>query len=127
MTCASLQDHHRLSPRSPLIGGLAACSPPPRPQTDPSRPAGGSTADPEPIASIPALDGVDTQVTLDQGFVDAITSLGLTPGVIGTATLDGRRARLPDHRRQRGLLRPERGLPSVRPGLDRATTAPASR
>lgn len=67
-----------------LMGGLAACAPATQTET-PAAPE--APADPTPVASIPALDGVDTQVTLDQGFVDAITSLGLTPGVVGTATL----------------------------------------
>jgi len=72
-----------------LVGGLAACST----STDSgssspsSSSSSESTADPKPLASIPALDGVDTQVTLDQGFVDALGTLGLTPGVTGTATL----------------------------------------
>lgn len=67
-----------------LVGGLAGCTTASTPEqsTAPS-----VAADPEPIASIPALEGIDTQVTLDQGFVDALTSLGLTPGVTGTATL----------------------------------------
>ena len=72
-----------------LIGGLAACTT--AAETDTSTDDSSSSApadvDPEPLASIPALDGVDTQVTLDQGFVDALTSLGLTPGVLGGATL----------------------------------------
>lgn len=68
-----------------LVGGLAACSTPAETPAEPSAPS--AEADPTPLASIPALDGVDTQVTLDAGFVEAITSLGLTPGVIGTATL----------------------------------------
>ncbi|CAN5260139.1 hypothetical protein BH11ACT3_BH11ACT3_21390 [soil metagenome] len=68
-----------------LMTGLAACSAPAA--TEPTTSSPSAEADPTPIASIPALDGVDTQVTLDQGFVDAITSLGLTPGVLGTATL----------------------------------------
>jgi len=72
-----------------LVGGLAACST----STDSgsgtsSSPSASEEADPTPLASIPALDGVDTQVTLDAGFVEALTSLGLTPGVTGTATLD---------------------------------------
>ena len=73
-----------------LVGGLAACSTPAETDsgttddTSSSEPAG----DPEPLASIPALDGVDTQVTLDAGFLEALTTLGLTPGVTGTATLD---------------------------------------
>ncbi|CAN5182527.1 hypothetical protein BH09ACT5_BH09ACT5_21500 [soil metagenome] len=67
-----------------LVGGLAGCST----STAPEQSSAPSVAaDPEPIASIPALEGIDTQVTLDQGFVDALTSLGLTPCVTGTATL----------------------------------------
>jgi len=72
-----------------LVGSLAACT-----TAEAEAPVADDTtseeevmADPEPLASIPALDGVDTQVTLDQGFVDALGSLGLTPGVIGGATL----------------------------------------
>ena len=42
---------------------------------------------PKPVASIDSLTGNDTQVTLDQGFVDALTTLKLTPGVVGTAKL----------------------------------------
>jgi hypothetical protein len=78
-----------LAAASLLVGGLAACST----STDSgsssssSPSASESAADPEPLASIPALDGVDTQVTLDQGFVDALGTLGLTPGVTGGATL----------------------------------------
>ncbi len=72
-----------------LVGSLAACT-----TAEAEAPVADDTsseeevmADPEPLASIPALDGVDTQVTLDQGFVDALGSLGLTPGVLGGATL----------------------------------------
>jgi len=72
-----------------LVGGLAACSTSTDSSSDTSSsPSATTEADPEPLASIPALDGVDTQVTLDAGFLDALTSLGLTPGVTGTATLD---------------------------------------
>jgi hypothetical protein len=42
---------------------------------------------PKPVASIDSLTGQSTQVTLDQGFVDALTSLKLTPGTVGTAKL----------------------------------------
>ncbi len=42
---------------------------------------------PKPVAAIDSLKGNDTQVTLDQGFVDALTTLKLTPGVVGTAKL----------------------------------------
>ena len=71
-----------------LVGGLAACS---TPAAEPAAPVESSEeeveADPTPLASIPELAGVDTQVTLDAGFVEAITGLGLTPGVTGPATL----------------------------------------
>lgn len=68
-----------------LVGGLAGCT---TAATTPAEPTAPTVeADPVPLASIPALDGIDTTVTLDQGFVDALTSLGLTPGVTGTATL----------------------------------------
>jgi hypothetical protein len=43
---------------------------------------------PKPVAAIDSLTGNTTQVTLDQGFVDALTQLKLTPGVVGTAKLE---------------------------------------
>ncbi len=42
---------------------------------------------PKPVAAIDSLTGKDTQVTLDQGFLDALTTLKLTPGTVGTAKL----------------------------------------
>lgn len=45
------------------------------------------SATPEPVASIPSLSGVDTEVAVDADFLAALTSLGLTPGTVGTATL----------------------------------------
>jgi hypothetical protein len=44
---------------------------------------------PKPVAVVPAVPGGTTAVALDTGFTDALTQLGLTPGVIGGATLDG--------------------------------------
>ena len=70
-----------------LVGGLAGCSTPAANTNTGESSAPSVAADPEPIASIPALEGIDTQVALDAGFVEALTSLGLTPGVTGTATL----------------------------------------
>lgn len=67
-----------------LVAGLAACSTAETPAA--SSPAASESADPEPIASIASLSGEQTEVTVAQGFVDAITGLGLTPGVVGTAT-----------------------------------------
>ncbi|MCY7287144.1 MAG: hypothetical protein LH624_02565 [Cryobacterium sp.] len=70
-----------------LIAGLAACST----TADATAPAENSSsseeATPEAVASIPALSGVDTSVLLDADFAAALTSLGLTPGTVGTATL----------------------------------------
>jgi hypothetical protein len=43
---------------------------------------------PGPVAAVPALKGGNSAVALDKGFTDALTSLGLTPGVTGSATLE---------------------------------------
>jgi hypothetical protein len=48
-----------------------------------------SVSVPKPAAVVRAIPGGDTAVTLDAGFVSALGTLGLTPGVTGTATLDG--------------------------------------
>lgn len=48
---------------------------------------GSSQSAPEAVAAITALTGQDTAVALDQGFVDALTQLKLTPGVVGDAKL----------------------------------------
>jgi hypothetical protein len=45
------------------------------------------TAVAKPVARINALSGEDTAVALDTGFTDALTSLGLTPGVVGDGAL----------------------------------------
>ena len=71
-----------------LIAGLAACST----TADATAPAENSSssseeATPKAVASIPALSGVDTSVLLDADFAAALTSLGLAPGTVGTATL----------------------------------------
>jgi hypothetical protein len=44
-------------------------------------------ADAKPAAEITNLTGQDTSVALDSNFVAALTSLKLTPGVVGTAKL----------------------------------------
>ncbi|MEO7979601.1 MAG: hypothetical protein ABI807_01665 [Sporichthyaceae bacterium] len=43
----------------------------------------------KPVADVPNLSGKSTAVALDSGFVDALTTLKLTPGTLGGATLDG--------------------------------------
>ena len=40
------------------------------------------------MPSIDPLTGETTAITLDQGFIDALTALKLTPGVVGTAKLE---------------------------------------
>ena len=45
------------------------------------------SASPTPAAVFTSVNGKTTQITLDSGFVDALKSLKLTPGVIGKATL----------------------------------------
>jgi hypothetical protein len=65
-----------------IVLGLAACG---------SSSGGGSdtssSSAPKPAAQVDSLTGKSTAVKLDGGFVSALTSLGLTPGVTGTATL----------------------------------------
>ena len=78
-----------------LVGSLAACSEPvasepsasASPAPSPSSSAPAPAATPPPLASIPDLTGVHTQVTLDPAFLKALTTLKLTPGVVGTAKL----------------------------------------
>jgi hypothetical protein len=41
----------------------------------------------EPVAMIDPVTGVDTQVALDAGFVDALTALKVTPAPVGKATI----------------------------------------
>lgn len=74
-----------------IIGlSLAACSS--EPDTSSSTSGNSETSSesapaPEAMAQISMLTGESTAVALDQGFVDALTTLGLTPGVVGGATL----------------------------------------
>ena len=68
---------------------LSACS-----NSDDASAAGSSSSSsskpaspPKPVASIDSLTGNTTAITLDKGFIDALTALKLTPGVVGTAKL----------------------------------------
>ena len=71
--------------------GMAACGTTDSTQTNTSPAAATSSTGgygrPAPVATVPAISGGDTSVALDQGFVDALTTLGVTPGTLGTATL----------------------------------------
>ncbi|MCW2527521.1 MAG: hypothetical protein JWM76_2381, partial [Pseudonocardiales bacterium] len=63
---------------------LTACSS----DSSSSTAASSSVDDSKPLAQINDLSkGKMTQVTLDSGFTGALTSLGLTPGTVGTATI----------------------------------------
>jgi hypothetical protein len=76
-----------------LTLSLAACSTPAADTNTgtTSSPSSSSSASsdvtPTPVASISSLTGVDTKVTVDAGFLDALTSLGVAPGTVGSATL----------------------------------------
>ncbi|MCJ0700608.1 hypothetical protein FRIG_14525 [Frigoribacterium faeni] len=77
-----------------LVFSLAACSMDSNSGSTESTTSASASAEPSaeatPVASLPDLsNGVDTQVTVDQSFVDALTSLGLTPAPVGTGTFDG--------------------------------------
>ena len=66
-----------------LAVGIAACG------DDDSTGASDQTSaeDVKPVAQIDELTGVDTAVTLDAGFVDALTKLKVTPGPVGDAEI----------------------------------------
>jgi hypothetical protein len=72
------------------VVGLSACS---SNGTDAAQAADTSSSStvsvPKPAAVVPAVPGGTTAVALDAGFTDALTQLGLTPGTVGGATLDG--------------------------------------
>lgn len=59
-----------------LVGGLAACG-------DDSKADEPAT----PVATLTNLTGDKTEVVVDPGFLAGLTSLKLTPGVVGTAKL----------------------------------------
>ncbi len=60
---------------------LAACG------SDSDSDGGSSSSKPVPVAVIDDVKGQTTAVTLDAGFAEALESLGLTPGVVGSAKL----------------------------------------
>lgn len=71
---------------------LAACSSDDSSSTESSTTSAAAAetteAMPAPAAEVDDLSkGVSTAVALDAGFTGALTTLGLTPGVVGTATL----------------------------------------
>ena len=76
-----------LSSAAVLALGVGACGDDEKPAA-----AGGSAqteqqSKPEPVAQIDSLTGRRTAVTLDKGFVEALTSLKVTPGPVGDAKI----------------------------------------
>ncbi|WP_216870539.1 hypothetical protein [Modestobacter excelsi] len=69
--------------------GLSACGSTDVDTAQAADSSSSSVSVPKPAAVVRAIPGGDTSVTLDPGFVSALGTLGLTPGVTGTATLDG--------------------------------------
>ncbi len=65
-----------------LTMGLAACG-----SDDEATPAAAPAADAKPVAALTELKGFKTEVVVDAGFLEGLTSLNLTPGVVGKATL----------------------------------------
>ncbi|MDQ3609448.1 MAG: hypothetical protein M3459_11185 [Actinomycetota bacterium] len=67
--------------------GIAACGGDEEETTAPPADSGATQmtepAQPEPVADIEMLTGVDTAVALDAGFVEALESLELTPAAVG--------------------------------------------
>ncbi len=68
-----------------LAFGAAACG---SDDTASSSSSGSSgSSQPEPVAQVDQLSGRSTAVTLDAGFVDALTQLKLTPSPVGDASI----------------------------------------
>ena len=66
-----------------LALGVAACGD----DESTTESAATSAEDVEPVAQIDPLTGDVTEVTLDAGFVDALTKLKVTPGPVGDAEI----------------------------------------
>jgi hypothetical protein len=66
--------------------GVAACGGDDKSDSSSSSSA-PKTADVKPLAEVSSLTGENTAVKLDPGFVDALTSLKVTPGPVGDARI----------------------------------------
>ena len=71
-----------LAATAALAFGVAACG---DDEAEPATSQGGAT--PKPVAEVRGLTGRMTEVTLDQGFVEALISLDVTPGPVGDAKI----------------------------------------
>jgi hypothetical protein len=74
---------------------LAACGSDEETTSAGSGSEASASAEPTPAAQIDELTGKQTAVTLDQGFLDGLTALQLTPAMIGTGTLEAGRVAFP--------------------------------
>ncbi len=69
-----------------LAFGVAACGGDDKESTS-STTSSSSSQTAKPLAEVPSLTGETTAVKLDQGFVDALTSLKVTPAPVGDARI----------------------------------------
>ncbi len=70
-----------------LAATATACGGEDEPTAAAADTAAQEQAAPAPVAEIPSLTGRSTAVTLDAGFVEALTSLKLTPAPVGEAEI----------------------------------------
>jgi hypothetical protein len=63
--------------------GVAACGD----DSDSGSKDSSSSSAPKPVAALDEVQGKSTAIKLDQGFIDALTTLKLTPGVTGDGQL----------------------------------------
>src|SRR5687767_6265343 len=73
-----------LATAAALSLGATACG---SDESSTSSASSGSSKQTEPVAQVDQLTGKSTAVTLDAGFVDALTQLKLTPSPIGDASI----------------------------------------
>ncbi len=76
-----------LATAAALALGATACGSDESSSSSSSSGSSGSSQSAKPVADIPSLSGKSTAVTLDAGFVDALTQLKLTPSPVGDATI----------------------------------------
>ncbi len=82
-----------LAATAALATGAAACGNDDEGSATPG--SSSSQSKPEPVAQIDRLTGQVTAVKLDAGFVEALESLKVTPGVLGDAKLENGSLKFP--------------------------------
>jgi hypothetical protein len=76
-----------LASAAALAFGAAACGSDDTSKASSSGSSSSSSSQPKPVAQVDSLSGKSTAVTLDAGFVDALTQLKLTPSPLGDASI----------------------------------------